>query len=147
MASAARLGSLLRLLFEREVQRHQSDDEIFKPSNVDIDRVLDYIDQALSYIKKEMPNHDYTVHITLYLESTKRELIDERPSWKNVVGTLVIVATILGGVAAAPEAYRNVKAALDHILGTSVERLLLPPAPPSLPADPYRHLDDEIIET
>ena len=147
VASITRLCSLLALLRDREMERYRSDDQIFKPSNVDIDRVLNYIDQALFHVNSELRNHPQIVDIIVYLELTKRELADARPSWKNIVGALVIVATILSGVAAAPEAYQNVKAALDHILGTSVERVLLPPAPPRLPADSNGDLDDEIIET
>jgi hypothetical protein len=36
---------------------------------------------------------------------------------------------------------------LDHILGTSVERTLLPNSPPLLPRDSDGDWDNEIIET
>lgn len=67
-----------------------------------------------------------------YLEHTKLELAETNPSWKKIVGALVIVAALLSGLADAPQAYENVSKAIQHILGTSVERHL----PRQLPALP-----------
>ena len=46
------------------------------------------------------------------------------PSWSKIVGALVIVAAITSGMADAPNAAKNIKDAIEYILGTSVEKPL-----------------------
>jgi hypothetical protein len=58
------------------------------------------------------------------LDNTKVELAKINPSWKKIVGALVIVATLLGGLADTPQAYENVSKAIQYILGASVEHHL-----------------------
>lgn len=41
---------------------------------------------------------------------------------EKIVGGLVIVSTILGGLAVAPQAIENVQKSVHEILGTSIEK-------------------------
>lgn len=102
-----------------------SDDEVFKPSNVKPDRVVDLIDAALAEIKI-LPSISPSERACIegYLHEAKKEALSSSPSWSKIVGALVIVAAIASGLADAPNAARNIKDAIEYILGTSVEKPL-----------------------
>ncbi len=57
-----------------------------------------------------------------YLHDIKAELVSKTPKWRKIIGALVILSTILCGVAAAPQAIENVNKAINEILGTSIEK-------------------------
>jgi hypothetical protein len=61
---------------------------------------------------------EYHVH----REDIRVELAADKPGWRKVVGALVIVSTILGGLAVAPQAIENVQKAITEILGTSIDK-------------------------
>jgi len=101
------------------------DDEVFKPSNVKPDRVLDLIDSASAEIEKLTSiSPAERTRIQGYLQEAKREVLSSSPSWSKIVGALVIVAAITSGIADAPNAAKNIKDAIEYILGTSVEKPL-----------------------
>jgi hypothetical protein len=101
------------------------DDEIFKPSNVKPDRVLDLIDHAIIEIEAltSIPPAERT-RIQGYLDEAKSEALSSTPSWSKIVGALVIVAAITSAIADAPNAAKNLKDAIEYILGSSVEKPL-----------------------
>jgi hypothetical protein len=105
--------------------RQYSDDEIFKPSNVSTDRVLELIDGAIGQVESANfipPTHKE--NIIRYLREAKEEAISKQPSWSKIVGALVVVAALLSGTADAPGAVSTVRSVIEYILGTSVEQPL-----------------------
>lgn len=108
------------------------DDEIFKPSKIDGNLLIDRLDSAIHALEitNSIASQDKKQLIE-YLTATKLEVSGDKPNWNKAVGALVIVATLLGGTATAPQAYDNVASAIQHILGVSIEKhipnLLLPP--------------------
>lgn len=121
VAALTRLISLSRRVNEIYEQKLKADDEIFKPSNINNEQILLFLDTALDEIKKEsnITNEEKKI-LNEYIESAKVEMQKKIPGWRKIVGTLVIVSTLLGGIAIAPKAYENVKNALNHIFGTSI---------------------------
>ena len=121
------LGRLrgLATVFSNLLSRVASDDEIFKPSNVIPDRVIDLIDTALAEMEhvSSIPPFERG-RIQGYLHEAKKEALSPNPSWSKVIGALVIVAAITSGLADAPNAAKNIKDAIEYILGTSVEKPL-----------------------
>lgn len=116
-----RLIPYIENLEQSYYSRLNNDEETFKPSNVDTIQVAAYIDIAISQIS----NNPHIAAITKdrlnsYLSDAKAELATKAPAWKKIIGALVIVATILGGIADAPDALQNVNAAIKYVLGTSV---------------------------
>lgn len=127
-----RLIPQVKKLARLYINKWQSDDEIFKPSNIDREVVIGHIETAVVIIQNASLAADDKKQLLEYLEHTKIELAETNPSWKKIVGALVIVAALLSGLADASQAYENVSKAIQHILGTSVERHL----PRQLPALP-----------
>jgi len=120
-----RLKSLLKLLSNEMVNRTQCDDEIFKPSYVDANIVVTHINLAIDNLVTSIAiSFSDKERLISYLQETKLEIISSTPAWKKVVGALVICATIISGVADAPQAIENINMAIKHILGTSLERTL-----------------------
>lgn len=115
----ARRGSNLRQAKEA------SDDEVFKPSNVRSDRVVELIDAALAQIQSTTSlAPEEIARLELYLSEARAEAQSNKPSWSKIVGALVIVAAVTSGLADAPGAAKTVRDAIEYILGTSVEKPL-----------------------
>jgi hypothetical protein len=117
------------------------DDDIFKPSNVNIEIVAEFIEAAITSLpNSEALSKSDVVRLTAYLESAKNELASDKPSWKDIIGALVIAAALLGGIADAPQALSNVNNAIKYIIGPSVievaPRIRIPELPRSTPNDP-----------
>lgn len=135
LASLSRLKMLVRLLEKENYRKTASDDEIFKPSNVDINFVVVQVDAAISDINTSNDiEASEKERLIKYLSEAKIELAQDYPAWKKIVGAFVICATLLSGIADAPKALDNINDATKHILGTSVEKKLpyLLPEPPAL---------------
>lgn len=99
------------------------DDEIFKPANINIESINIYIENTLNIVSLSPGIGPETkAKVLEYLEDIRLELAEKTPRWKKVVGGLVIVSTILGGLAVAPQAIENVQKAVHEILGTSIEK-------------------------
>ena len=112
------------------------DSEAFKPSGVNAEEVKLSVDRALEVISQsEEIDPNTKQKLQEFLLEANAELASDTPSWRKIVGALVIVSTILGGLAVAPEALANVNSAVRYILGTSVEILEKKPkeAPAFLP--------------
>lgn len=117
-ALCRRASSLLRA-------KEESDDEVFKPSNVRSDRVVELIDAALTQIQESTSlAPEETERLEAYLSEARSEALSDTPSWSKVVGALVIVAAVTSGLADAPGAAKTVRDAIEYILGTSVQKSL-----------------------
>ena len=132
-----RLRGLSLNLANLHANKGVSDNEVFKPSNVSSDKVLDLIDEALGEISKLTSlSPAEREKIEGYLFEAKKEASASVPSWSKIVGALVIVAAITSGLADAPNATRTVKDVIEYILGTSVEKPLQKYLPsPKTPTD------------
>lgn len=114
-ALCRRASSLLRA-------KEASDDEVFKPSNVRSDRVVELIDAALTQIQESKSlAREEGERLETYLSEARSEALSESPSWSKIVGALVIVAAVTSGLADAPGAAKTVRDAIEYILGTSVQ--------------------------
>lgn len=140
ISAVTRLKVLVKILSDEQLRRTSNDDEIFKPSNVDITIILTCIDQAIYHLDASQAiRPDEKERLTKYLQEINAELAKDAPAWKKIVGALIICATLLSGLADAPQALKNINNAIQHILGTSVQKslpsLLPPENPPSIKED------------
>jgi hypothetical protein len=134
ISAVARLKVLVKMLSEEQYQRESNDDEVFKPSNININIILTHVDQAIEHLTSSQDiRQDEKKRLTEYLQEIKAELANETPSWKKIIGALIICATLLSGMADAPQVLQSLNSVLKYILGTSVEKSIpsvLPPNPP-----------------
>ena len=137
--SLGRLRSPVKVLQDILRQTDSDDNDVVKPSNVDKVRVIHLIDSAIESLgAAQSVSAVQRDQITAYLRDAKTELQSSRPAWSKIVGVLVIVAAITTGISDAPGAIKNVKDAIEHILGTSVDKadkrsLPIPESTPSTP--------------
>jgi hypothetical protein len=117
-----RLYPLITSVRDEMYSRTRDDFERFKPSNINTENVTVFVETALTIISesKGIPA-DTKNNIEEYLQDIKAELARDTPAWKKIVGALVIVSTLLSGLAVAPDALVNVRDALHEILGTSID--------------------------
>ena len=136
--NVGRLHTTVSMFAEYVGNRQIEDDEIFKPSNISADRVVELIDRALEELDSttSLPEKEID-RLKSYLVEAKKEALSSRPSWSKVVGALVIVAAVTSGLADAPGAAKTVKDALEYVLGSSVlkplQRMLAEPKEPNVP--------------
>ncbi len=139
-----RLRGLAAMFFEYLSNRALSDDEIFKPSNLKADRVVELIDAALSQIESATSLSPKELgRLQGYLVEAKKEALSTNPSWAKIVGALVIVAAVTSGLADAPGAAKTVKETIEYILGTSIVKPLekyLPSTSEPLPEPSLRNV-------
>lgn len=119
-----RISPIVTSLRHEMYARIENDFETFKPSNVSIENVNVFIQNALSIVSKtDAISLETKENVEEYLRDIKAELARDKPAWKKVVGALVIVSAILGGLAVAPDALENVRDALHEILGASIDEI------------------------
>ncbi len=119
-----RILPILNSVRDEMYTRSENDFETFKPSNISIENVNVFIQNALSIVSSaDSISLETKENIEEYLRDIKAELARDTPAWKKVVGALVIVSAILGGLAVAPDALENVRGALHEILGTSIDEI------------------------
>lgn len=99
--------------------------------------VINYIEQAIDAIQAVTISPAHKENLLAHLTQTKNELAGEDIPWKKIIGALIVAATLLSGLADAPQAFENVNNAIQHILGTSIEKLLPPALPAPFPTYPY----------
>jgi len=123
LVGLSRLIPLTEEVLQAYNKKKLGDDEVFKPANIDIDSIHLYVQNTIGIVK-ENPGlgPDTKEKLLEYLEDIRLELAKETPKWKTIVGALVIVSTILGGLAVAPQAIENIQNAVTEILGTSIEK-------------------------
>ena len=142
LVALGRLKNLITLAAENYIRRWSRDSDVFRPSNLDEEKIINHIEIAIAELEQNaaLPE-DEKKQLTEYLYKAKSELAEDRPSWNKVIGALVIAAAITSGIAAAPQAYENIDAAIKYILGTSVERHI--PSGVPLLEKPNRKNDDD----
>jgi hypothetical protein len=117
--------SLVEELYDILSSREFLDEDFFKPSNVDIERVNQLLEQALSLIEADaFTPIDAKREIAAAVGNARLELVQTSPNWRKIIGALVIASTILSGIAAAPQALDVIQTAIKEILGTSIENVV-----------------------
>ena len=112
------VSQLERSLYKKDAEADQD----FRPSNVDREKVKALLDNAIFELDRAAFSNEATrLQLKDYLASATSELSKEDPNWRKLVGALVISATILSGIAVAPDAVKNINDALRYVLGTSVD--------------------------
>ena len=138
-----RLRGIAGMFAEYVSNRYLADDEVFKPSNIKPDRVVDMIDRAIAELDSipSLPARELE-RLQSYLLEAKKEALSASPSWSKIVGALVIVAAVTSGLADAPGAAKTIKDAIEYVLGTSVIKPLQNylPAPNEPYAPPPRNM-------
>lgn len=128
------------------IEKNQEAEAALVSSGINKDRVIELIDAALEQVR----NSRYLTQIerarlVAGLESAKREASFAKPSWHFVIGALVIIASLTSGIADAPLATKNIRDAIEHILGENIDsatrKLIAPPED----VDPGRSVDDDTI--
>jgi hypothetical protein len=130
---------LLKRLENEYWRQKASDDKLYIPSNLDQTVVIEFIEAAILDVRGARLNSEDRKIFLAHLESVKAELISKNASWRNVVGALVIISTLLSGLSDSPKALENVSNAIQYILGTSVRKSeppaqIAPDVAPSLPS-------------
>lgn len=116
--------SLIESLHDSVWEKNIRDEDFFKPSNVDIERVNELIESALEFLQSDtFTPKPVKKEISEALGSARLELTQKIPNWRKIIGALVIASTILSGVASAPEALEVIQNAIKEILGTSIENV------------------------
>ncbi|MGZ8215778.1 hypothetical protein [Methylomagnum sp.] len=117
----SRLINLVEISKSTYLSRWSHDSEVFKPSNLDNEKIIEMIESAITQIEDNVPiSKDDKKQIVEYLYKAKSELSEKRPSWNKIVGALVIAAAITSGIADADSAYKKIDSAIKYILGTSI---------------------------
>lgn len=115
---------MIESLHDSVWEKNIRDEDFFKPSNVDIERVNELIESALEFLQSDtFTPKPVKKEISEALGSARLELTQKIPNWRKIIGALVIASTILSGVASAPEALEVIQNAIKEILGTSIENV------------------------
>lgn len=132
IVSLGRLNNLVAMSENAYIKRWSHDSDVFKPSNLDEEKIIQLIEAAITEIEENSPlSTEHKKQLIEYLYKAKVEFSSDRPSWNKIVGALVIAAAITSGIADSSGAYENIDRALKYILGTSIERHI--PAERKLP--------------
>lgn len=128
-----RMKSIVGMFSDYVTNRRIDDDEVFKPSNISAERVVDLIDKALVELEAStsLPTKEL-LRLQSYLLEAKKEALSAKPSWSKIIGALVIVAAVTSGLADAPGAAKTIKEAIEYVLGTSIAKPLRELIPPPL---------------
>ena len=132
LSAITRIKALIKIVSQDAKHRFDSDDEIFKPSNIDTNKITIEIDAAITILQSDPGLKQFErIRLIEYLQEAKDELSKKQPAWRKIVGALIITSTLLGGIAIAPQAAENINTAINYILGPSIEisnndRLKLP---------------------
>ena len=123
-AGLQRVIHLSKELYDIGYERIKDDDDLFKPSKVNKENVIIYIENAENLIRlSEEIGHTYRKLLLEHLQEAKTEFSHGAPDFKKVIGALVVIATLLSGLAAAPEALGNINKAISSILSNSIDRV------------------------
>ncbi|PCF96942.1 hypothetical protein [Vreelandella nigrificans] len=132
IVSLGRLNNLVAMSESSYIKRWSRDSDVFKPSNLDEEKIIIFIETAISEIEDNSPlSAEDKKQLIEYLYKAKIEFASERPSWNKIVGALVIAAAITSGISDSSGAYENIDKAIKYILGTSIEQYM--PAERKLP--------------
>jgi len=123
LIALGRLKSLIGISKDMYINQRSQDSDLFKPSNLEDEKVVRYIEKAIDCIEAQslLPPVEKKQLID-YLYKAKSEFSKDKPSWNNIVGALVIAAAIISGIADSNDAMKNIDSAIQYILGSSVEK-------------------------
>lgn len=125
LIAIGRLKNLVSISQDVYIHQWSHDSDVFKPSNLDDEKIINYIEEAIMCIETESPlSKEDKKQLIEYLYKAKSEFSENRPSWNKIVGALVIAAAIISGIADSSGAMENIDTAIKYILGTSVEKHL-----------------------
>ncbi len=146
LVSLSRTNSLVKRLEKICRTMTDLDNEIFKPSKIDSEVLLELLDASIKSLKNTntIASEDKE-RLIEYIMAVKVEVSGKKLNWNKAIGALVIVATLLSGVSVAPEAYENVTKALHHILGSSIEKHIPNMLPPPQKEEENDTSDGELI--
>lgn len=123
LISLGRLRTIVKLAQESYISKWQHDSDVFKPSNLDHEKIISLIETAISELENNTPiSKDQRKQLLDFLQKAKIEFSEKRPSWNKIVGALVIAAAITSGIADAKNAYQNIDEAIKYIIGISIEK-------------------------
>lgn len=123
LISLARLRTIVKLAQESYISKWQHDSDVFKPSNLDHEKIISLIETAILELENNTPiSKDQKKQLLDFLQKAKVEFSEKKPSWNKIVGALVIAAAITSGIADAKNAYRNIDEAIKYIIGISIEK-------------------------
>lgn len=130
LVAIGRLINLVRMAKDSYLHQWSSDSDVFKPSNLESERIIAYIEAAIENIEADslLPK-DEKKQLKEYLYKAKSEFAQDQPSWNKIVGALVIAAAIMSGISDSNGAFANIDAAIKYILGSSVEKHIPSPVP------------------
>jgi len=143
LVSLRQISNNLTFLKEKALQIPSLDEELFKPGSINNEVVAGFIESAIECIEGlgTISDNDKE-NIIKQLRSVSSELGSKSPSWKKIIGALVVTAAIISGLADAKQAYDNISSAIQHIIGYSIEKHVVPH--PML--SPPRELDTDFEE-
>ncbi|MDV6343267.1 hypothetical protein [Nitrosomonas sp. Is37] len=145
LVTLGRLKNLITVAGNYFIRRWSTDNDVFRPSNLDEGRIINHIEIAISELEQNIAlPEDEKKQLIEYLYKAKSELAEDWPSWNKIVGALVIAAAIISGIADARQAYENIDSIIKYILGTSVEHHI-PSTVPLLERSRFRRNDDGIF--
>lgn len=130
LVSIGRLINLVRIAKDTYIHQWSSDSDVFRPSNLENEKIITYIDAAIDSVEANtfLPK-DEKKQLKEYLYKAKSEFARDKPSWNKIVGALVIAAAITSGIADSDGALSNIDDAIKYILGSSVEKHIQSPVP------------------
>lgn len=149
LITLARLKNFVSIAKDTYISQWSHDSDVFKPSNLDHEKIIALIEKAIENIGHNSPiSNGDKKQLIEYLNKAKSEFSEDRPSWNRIVGALVIAAAITGGIADSSGAMKNIDDAIKYILGTSVEKHVPSPVPLLNQKDSHRVGSDgpEVID-
>lgn len=110
-----RLRSITASLYER-VLTLKYGDKFELHDDISINMLKSLISEARVGIEKSSVGEPFRKLLNKYISQAELELSTDRPTWTRIIGALVIVSTLLSGVADLEEAYTNIRRAISYIL-------------------------------
>lgn len=140
ISATDRLGNVAQSVSNR-LFNLESDEIGIRPSSIKIEHIEFLLEKAAEMLENLTLDSTTRSDVQTLLTSARTELASNTPSWSKIVGALAIALTLLGGASAvvggiadAPEAVKNIKSAVEYILGFSKKtRSDLPDQIPHLP--------------
>lgn len=121
IVSCDKLLSTLKIAEDVLRRREELESEIFKPSRIKEDRVVELIERAEEQINQSLTLSSETrLLVSNYLAEIKAEAKSKAPKWQAMIGSLVIVAALTSGLADAPGATKTLQSLIEYIVGVSL---------------------------
>ena len=143
-----RARPIVDALWETASGRESQDEaDIFQPSRVNRNILDNYILNAAECVESA-PNirEDIKIIVINHLNDARVELKEAKPAWQKIFGALAISATIIAGIAVAPEALANINTAYTYLKSSSLLQISVDPPALALPSPKdFSSKDDAIL--